>query len=232
MKPVAYPNLLLLLAFLPLAQVGAAQFGKQGRHSLSFGGRIGHPLGGFSAVWGGRMAGYGGQLIMPMRVLPLGFGVQYDRSSLGAFRTDVPIDVPYLDATEGRLVVRSSNHGFHAVTRFDPLRGRFVPYADLLAGWRSFSLRSKLTVDGVDGPLEREVLQRGSAFSWGWAAGLMVRLKGPLYGEIRVERSYSGESQWTDPGSIELDQDGLLNYEERSSSADALFIQAGISLRF
>lgn len=220
----------LPLVLLPL--LADAQFGRAGRTSLSFGGRMGNPMGEFDAVHGQNLWGYGGNVLLPMRGVPFAAGFQFDHNHLGGRQREVPVEHEFLAATTGTLKVNSDMRGYHAIMRLAPINARVSPYLDGLAGWRTFSTSTRLLVSGVDGPLTSERSGREAAFGYGWAAGLMVRIAGPFNLEGRVERLYGGRAAYVDPASIEIDGNGAVLYDTKRSDTDVLMFHAGISFRF
>ncbi|MCB9170415.1 MAG: hypothetical protein H6597_02495 [Flavobacteriales bacterium] len=224
------PFLLILALVLVLPM--QAQLGQKGRYTLSGGLRIGMPLGEFDAAYGRTIGGFGLNLAVPLKGLPLATGFQYDRSYLGGRQGVVAVDEQYVTVTSGDLRVRSRMNGYHALARLAPLKGKVSPYLDGLIGLRSFTTNSQLTVDGVNGPLREDNILRGTAFSYGWAAGVLVGITPLLYVEGRFERFKGGRARYVEPTSITIDSDGHIDYVARESGTDLLTIHLGVGLRF
>ncbi|MCB0792930.1 MAG: hypothetical protein H6595_07825 [Flavobacteriales bacterium] len=223
---------LLLLFSLVLVLDTQAQFGQKGRYTLSGGLRLGVPLGEFDAAYGRTIGGFGLNLALPLKHLPFAAGLQFDRSYLGSRQGVVALDEQYVTVTSGDLHVRSRMNGYHALVRLAPLKGKVSPYLDGLAGFRSFTTNSELKIDGVNGPLREENVLRGTAFSYGWAAGVMVGITPLLYAEGRFERFQGGRARYVEPTSVTIDSEGQVAYTTRESETDLIFIHLGIGLRF
>ncbi len=200
--------------------------------TLSMGGHMGHPLGEFDEAWGKEFVGLSANFSTPFKRLPFESGFQFDWSHMGGEHATVPVDEEYLDATEGDLQVNSNIYGFHALMRFKTFTGRVAPYVDGLAGWRTFTTRAKLKVDGVEGPLTNERTASDAAFSYGWAAGVMVTLGETLYVEGRYEKLQGEEVTYVDPASIVIDSEGTVGFDTHTSNTDIYQIKLGIGFRF
>lgn len=200
--------------------------------TLSLNGHYGHPLGEFDAAWGKEFGGIGGNFSTPFRRLPFEGGAQFDWSRMGGESAVVPVQVDHLDATEGDLEVNCNTYGFHALMRFKPFTGKVAPYIDGLAGWRTFTTRTKLKVDGAEGPLSNERNASDAAMSYGWAAGVMVTLGEVFYIEGRYEKLQGEEVTYVDPSSISIDDQGAVGYGTRTSNTDVYQIKLGIGFRF
>ena len=200
--------------------------------TLSLNGHMGHPMGEFDQAWGKEFVGLGGNFSTPFKRLPFEGGAQFDWSHMGGEHATVPVNEEFLDATEGDLQVNSNIYGFHALMRFKPFTGKVAPYIDGLAGWRTFTTRTKLQVDGVEGPLTNERNSSDAALSYGWAAGMMVTLGKTFYVEGRYERLQGEEVTYVDPASITIDSEGVVNFGTRTTNTDVYQIKLGVGFRF
>ncbi|MBL7964790.1 MAG: hypothetical protein JNM31_13210 [Flavobacteriales bacterium] len=224
---------LTTIALLASALVASAQNENRGRSAtLSLGGHYGEPLGEFEQVWESGFPGLGGQLSVPMRRLPFEWGLGFTWSYLGNKDFTVPIDVASVPSKTGELDVNVNLYAVHPFLRFRPIQGRVMPYVDGLAGARAFTIRTRLTADGVDGPLSKKTEDVDIASSWGWAVGLMVAVTGNLYVEGRFEKLRGGEATYVDRETIDVDANGRLTYGTRTSTTDMWLAQLGIALRF
>lgn len=200
--------------------------------TLSLNGHLGHPLGEFDQAWGREFGGIGGNFSTPFKRMPFEGGLQFDWSHMGGESAVVPIDEDYIDATEGDLQVNSNLYGVHALLRLKPFNGKVSPYVDGLAGWRTFSTRTKLKVDGLEDPLINERNEIDVASSFGWAAGVMVTLGETLFLEGRFEKYQGGEVTYVDPSSISIDDQGLVSYSTQTTNSDLYMIKLGVGFRF
>ena len=200
--------------------------------TLSLKSHAGSPTGEFNEEWGRGFAGLSANFSTPMKRLPFEGGLQFDWSHMGREKAVVPINEEYIDATEGDLVVNNSIYGFHSLVRLKPFTGKVAPYVDGLAGLRSFSSRTKVKVDGEEGPIRNERNHRDGTFSYGWAAGVMVAWGRTLFVEGRFEKLQGGEVTYVDPSTVDIDPGGAVTYETRTSNTDAWSVHLGIGFRF
>lgn len=221
--------LLLLVPFATSLATGQMP-GFQGNIGATVG--MGVPTGEFADTWGRNMFTFGGQMAWPIGLLPIQGGFAFNYGIMGRETATVPVAEPALSATEGKLAVQAKVLGYHPLLRFSPLKGKVRPYVDGMAGMRQFTTRSKLTVEGMEDPLQQERQANDFTFSTGWAAGLMVGLGGIGYLEARVERFNSGKATYVNPSSIEINGAGQVDFGVLESNTDAVNILVGIGLRF
>jgi hypothetical protein len=224
-------TVMILSAAMAAQLPGHAQFsGYQGNVGGTIG--MGIPKGEFADTWGQNMFTWGGQITLPARILPLQWGFAFDYGVMGNRNFSVPVSSPELTATEGDLAVRAKVLSYHPLLRFSPLKGKVRPYVDGMAGFRQFTTKSTVTVDGLQEPVLRERNANDLALSTGWAAGLMIRLGSVGYVEGRVERFYSGKASYVDPSSISVDGAGHLAFNTLESNTDGINVLVGLGLRF
>ncbi len=226
MRSITLPFVCLMVSVPAFAQLK----GYQGNVGGTIG--IGIPKGEFADTWGRNMFTWGGHVTMPSRLLPFQWGFAFDYGVMGVKNFTVPVSMPELTATEGKLAVRAKVLSYHPLLRFSPFKGKVRPYVDGMAGFRQFTTKSTMSVDGLQEPLLRERNANDFALSAGWAGGLMVRLGGIGYVEGRVERMYSGSASYVDPASIGVDNAGNLNYQVLESRTDGVNVLIGVGLRF
>ncbi len=221
----------LLLTALLIAPFATAQ---QNGYDGNLGGTIGVsiPMGEYADTWGKEMFTFGGHLTFPSGRIPLQFGAAFGYGEMGKDVSTVPVTDPNLLATEGRLAVKAKVFNYHALLRLSPSKSRVRPYLEGLAGVRQFTTQSKLTVDGLDDPLRKERNANDFVLSTGWAAGLMVTLGGAGYMEARVERFYSGKTNYVDPTSIAVDPNGEVTFNTLNSATGTMNVLLGVGFRF
>lgn len=226
----AMRHFLLLLA--PFATIGtqAQVTGYQGNLGGTIG--IGIPTGEFADTWGRNMFAWGAHATLPSALLPFQWGFAFNYGVMGNQHFTVPVALPELSATEGDLAVRAKVLSYHPLLRFSPLKGNVRPYVDGLAGFRQFTTKSSVGVDGLQEPIRSERNANDFTLSAGWAGGVMVDLGGAGYLEARVERFYSGKASYVDPASVEVDNAGNLNFSVLESNTDGVNVLVGIGLRF
>lgn len=222
-------TLLLALALAGL-QAMAQRTGYQG----TIGGTIGAavPQGEFADTWGHEMFTFGGVLVLPSQRLPLQWGFDFGYAAMGREVMTVPVSDPALAVDEGRLSVNAKTLNYNALLRLSPSKGKVRPYLDGLAGFRQFTTKSSITVQGLHEPLRKERNANDLVLNAGWAAGLMVTLGGTGYIEARVERFHSGQASYVDGRSIALDPDGNLGFDTLESGTGTLNVLLGVGFRF
>lgn len=226
MRSITLPFACLLAGLPAFAQLKGYQGNVGGTIGISV------PKGEFADTWGRNMFTWGGHVTLPSRLLPFQWGFAFDYGVMGVKNFTVPVFTPELSATEGDLAVRAKVLSYQPLLRFSPLKGKVRPYVDGMAGFRQFTTKSTVTVDGLQEPILRERNANDSALSAGWAGGLMVELGGIGYIEGRVERMYSGKASYVDPASIAVDNAGNLDYQVLESNTDGVNVLLGIGLRF
>ena len=235
MRPFA-PLLVLLLGTHPLI----AQRNDQGSSdntdrrpmTVSLGMRLGIPRGEFDRVYDRELFGLGGNFSVPFRRLPFEWGLDVGWQRMGSTETTVAINEEFIDATEAELDLNADMWAYHTFMRFKPLRGRVCPYVDGIAGFRTFSARTKIRVDGLEEPLSNERNAMDAAFSYGWGAGLMVKLSNTVNIEAGFQKLEGTEVSYVDPHSISVSPEGVVGFGTLTSNSDILSIHLGIGFNF
>jgi hypothetical protein len=226
---------LLLFFLLPGGLLLGQVNNSNDRFEGTLGGNMGvsSPTGEFDDAWGRNMFHLGAHLGFPMGRVPLlqgGFAFGY--SVMGKNEAEVPINTDYLNITVGTLTTRSKVFSYHPLIRLSPLSGKVRPYVDAMIGFRQFSTTSTVTADGVEENISKERDETDIAFSRGWAAGVMTPLGDVAYLEVRVERLNSGEATYVDPTSVTVSDQGVLNFNTRTSNTDVTNVMLGVGFRF
>lgn len=200
--------------------------------TVSFGMRLGIPQGEFDIVYDRELFGLGGNFSVPFRRLPFEWGLDVGWQRMGSTETTVAIDEEFVDATEADLDLNADMWAYHTFMRFKPLRGRVCPYADAYAGVRTFSARTRIRVDGLEEPLSNERNAMDAAFSYGWGAGLMVKLNNTVNVEAGFQKLEGGKVTYVDPASISVSPDGAVGFGTLTSNSDLFNIHLGIGFNF
>lgn len=193
---------------------------------------MGIPLTEFADTWGKDMFTLGAHLTLPARHIPFQLGAGFNYAAMGGTRQTVPVSVPNLAATEGRLAVKAKVLSYHLLLRFSPFKGHVRPYVDGLAGIRQFTTQSTIKVEGLHDPVQRERNANDFTLSAGWAAGLMIDLGESAYFEARAERFFTGKASYVDPTSIAVDDQGALQFNTLESGTGTLNLLVGVGFRF
>lgn len=204
--------------------------GYEGGLGLNIG--MGMPQGGYADTLGKDLFTFGAHLTLPSRRLPFQLGFAFNYGVMGRKTSKVLLTDPALNNVEGRLALNEKVLSYHPMLRFSPLKGAVRPYVDGMVGLRHFSTKSKVTVDGLSEPLQKERHSDDMVFSSGWAAGLMVAVGGTGFIEARVERMYSGKATYLDPSSITINDQGQVAFNTLKSSTGTLNVLVGFGLRF
>lgn len=200
--------------------------------TLSGGLFIGEPLGQFDAAFGREIIGLGANFATPILKLPIEWGAQFNWGTLGGEDAIVAVDEEFLGTTEGTMKVKSNMYAVHGLARFKPLQGQVRPYFDLMAGWRTFSTRTKLRVEDIDGTLTNEKNETDWTTSLGWAVGLMYGFNHRIYAEGRFEKLNGGRVTYVDDTSIAITPEGLVTYETKTSQTDMFNIVLAVGFNF
>lgn len=200
--------------------------------TLSIGFEAGEPLHGFNDNYNGNPAGLGVNIFSKSGKLPLFWGFDFGYGSMGSNVYDIALDDQDLDVDEAQLRIRSNIYSYHIGLRLSPFKGLFRPYVEGMTGFRTFSTKTKITVDGLDSPYSTQNNSHDVAFSYGLSAGFMLGLGKSLYLEARLERLWGGKVEYVLQESMQIDDNDELSYETGSSNADMVNIQLGIGFRF
>jgi hypothetical protein len=223
---------LILLTTLLIAAQGMAQTDRTHEGGLGLNMGIGLPQGGYADTLGKDLFTFGAHLAIPSRRMPFQVGFAFNYGVMGRKTSKVIVTDEALQNSEGRMALNTKVLSYHPFLRFTPLTGGVRPYVDGIVGLRHFSTKSKVTVDGLQEPLQKERHSDDMVLSSGWAAGVMVMLGGTAYLEARVERMYSGKATYVDPNSITIDSQGNVGFSTLKSSTGTLNALLGVGFRF
>ncbi len=204
--------------------------------SLSGGIQVAVPTGSFAESYDGIPAGFGAQFLFNIRQTPFEWGIGFSWHSMGSLNEDIWVyegtDVDCDDVySRGSMSVKSNNYAYHGLFRFEPFKGTFQPYADLVGGMKSFSTKTEIEIKDTD-DVEVNKLKPNFGLSYGWAVGAKYKLTDELAIELRFANMKGGATKFVDRNSIQIDDTGGFQYELISSTTDNLIFQAGVSLEF
>ena len=185
------------------------------------------------------MGGMGATVLFPINKrnpLDVGFGLGY------YFMSHTSSDFQYYSPGVGDYNIESTVSGsmfpFHLVARAYPLksvRSPVQPYVEGLAGFRLFIVDQEINTfidnTGVELPPQTETNTTGS-WSYGFGAGVKVRIskKNLLYLNAKVDQLYGTETDYMDPTTINLYDDGSYEYVNQRSETDVLRFSIGLHL--
>ena len=183
------------------------------------------------------MGGFGATVLMPLHKknpLDIGFELGY------YFMSNTSSTFQYYTPGMGDYEVNSSVSGtmlpFHLVARIYPLKGinlPIQPYVEGVAGFRLFIVEQELTTtvinSGVELEPQKESTSTGS-WSYGFGAGVkvIVSKNNLVYLNAKVNQLYGTATNYMDPTTIILYDDGSYEYLNYRSRTDVLRFSFGI----
>lgn len=201
---------------------------------FSFGLEVATPLNQFRSNFDGTPVGLAGQILGRKGFVPIEYGIGFSWLSRGTMDTDISVfqgtdfegDNIY---SSGNLSVNSNIYTGTGIIRLRPLTGTIQPYVELMAGGRSFATATIITVDDSDDEL-RERQSNDFAFCYGWGAGLRYKLNESIAVEGKFIKMNGTPVNFVDRESIEIDNEGNIDFERISSRTDMWSLQFGISI--
>ena len=207
--------------------------------TLSIGFEFAFPQNEFDNNFTGVPVGIGGQFLTNNGTRsPFEFGVGFSWLSRGSSTESVflleGVDING-DAIFSRadLSINSNIYTYNGIVRFKPLLGRVQPYIDGLAGVRNFSTTSVIKrEDGGEPTRERET--RNFAFTYGYAAGVKVRIIPNMMVEGRFSNLYGTQVSFVDRETIAIDSNNNneVTFQEKSSRTDMFIAHLGVCFEF
>ena len=244
-------TMLKYFPFLLLFFIGADSFGQSNTErnqrraleqrrrvpSLSFGLHVAEPRNQFRLNFDGVPVGLGGQFMSPLGQSPLEAGFDFSWLSRGSMNEDIWIyegedingEAIY---SRGTMEVNSNIFSYNLVGRFKPFAGRIQPYGEVIGGLRHFSTVTVISPNEGEGSETRDRQHGDFALTYGWGAGLKVRVSPAVFVEGRFANLYGSAVDFVDRESIEIGAEGQLNFENISSRTDMYLFQAGVSFEF
>lgn len=238
-------RILLFIVFAGFTLTSLAQFrnpdwqnpNRRRVPSLTVGFDVASPTGQFRDRFDGTPVGIGGQFFSNLGRSPIELGFGFSWLSRGTMNEDIWIyegtDIDGDEVfSEGRMSINSNIYTYNGAVRLKPFAGRIQPYGDLLAGVRNFSTVTVVRPDESDDAETRDRQHRDFTYTYGWAAGLKVRVTPILFVEARFANLYGGGVDFIDRETIIVSEEGILDYELSNSRTDMQIFQVGISFEF
>ena len=204
--------------------------------TLSVGAQAAVPTGRFAEDYQSNPAGVNAALTLPLGDrIPIEMGLGFAWNQLGSEHSGIHLEDDPGEYYEGDMSVFSNNYAWHGVARLRPFNGAFRPYGDVMAGFRTFSTKTKLYSEALTdsrSPMSKEVVERDISWATGWAVGLQLRLTEGLFLEGRYENWQGSEVEFVDPESIFIGPEGELNYTKRESKISQYAFSVGLALNF
>jgi len=206
--------------------------------TLSVGFEFAIPQNEFADNFEGLPVGVGGQFLTNAgRRSPFEFGMGFSWLSRGSAKEDVwLLDVIDLNGNEiytrGTLAVNSNIYTYNAIARFKPLLGKVQPYVDGLAGVRNFSTSTIIRYEDRTRDPDKQRQTRDFAMTYGFAAGVKVRVTPSLMVEGRFSNLFGTQVSYVDRSTLDIGDNGEIRYEKRSSRTDMHIIHLGVCFEF
>lgn len=207
--------------------------------SLAFGLQVTEPTGDFANQYKTLPTGFSTNFSVPVNNLPFEFGVGYAWNSMGSKNEDVSAYM-YTDDSgadiyqSGKMRIRNTINRYQIQTRFRPFNGKIQPYADAFAGVDAFKTKTDITIDneGYSSASNAERKHLDMTYSFGWAAGLRIRLGQNFYLDSRFENITGGPASYVDKGTVVVTDDNDITFETKHSATNRFSYQLGIAIGF
>ncbi len=200
--------------------------------TISAGAQLAIPRGEYSSFYKGMPYGVNASLSVPVFKLPIEAGGGFAWNEVGAEGRDVYIADEQGNLSQGDLKLKGNAYTYYVHGRLRPFNGKVRPYGELLAGMRTYSVKSKLTMDGMEDVPTTDITDRDFVWVTGWAVGLQYRLVPGLYLEGRFEKLRGDRAQYINPESIEISQEGSFSYSNSESRTDQFTFSLGLAFNF
>lgn len=224
-----------ILMFLGLAEaISQPVIGR--RPTISVGFQLTDPRGDFENQIGTLPHGINASFSKPFLGLPIEYGAGFAWNSIASESRDIVIPDQFGNEMPSHLKLNGNAYTYYVHGRFRPFNGNIRPYGEVIAGFKNYSVKSKLyAVDeygSTYGDPLTDVSDRNYSWITGWAAGIQVRLVSGLFLEGRFEKLNGEETRYIDPSSIQISRDGSYTYEMTESDTDQFTYSIGLAFSF
>ena len=220
--------------FLVFTSSGIAQLIFRGP-TLSAGMQLAVPRGEYASFYKGTPYGVNAAISIPLFGLPIEGGGGFSWNQLGSKGRKVVITDEFQNSQDADLRINGNSYTWYVSGRLRPFNGKIRPYGEVLAGIRTYSVKTKLfkvTDNGRDTNPLTEVSDRDFVWVTGWAVGLQYRLLPAVFLEGRFEKLRGDKAQYINPESISISQSGEYSYENHQSRTDQLTFSVGLAFSF
>ena len=229
-----YLILSILLALFAENAISQAFIGR--KPTLSVGFQLTDPRGDFEDQIGKLPHGINASISKPFLGLPLEYGAGFAWNSIASESRDIAIPDQFGNEIPSHLKLNGNAYTYYVHGRLRPFNGNIRPYGEVIAGFKNYSVKSKLyAVDefgSTSGDPLTDVSDRSYSWITGWAAGIQIRLVRGLFLEGRFEKLNGEETRYIDPSTIQISRDGSYTYELTESDTDQFTYTIGLAFSF
>ena len=166
---------------------------------------------------------------------PLRWGASFRYYWMGKESRNVDVNNGSGDIYKLTSDVRGRMSPLHLHLRLDPMNYTdfpVLPYVGGFAGIRFFGTNNKITFDYRDGsePTIDNNRKVTVTSSYGFEAGLHIRVSDYLSLDFRYERAYGGWAKYLDFGSIKIDSQGNATYSLLETRTDVEMFTIGLTV--
>ena len=203
--------------------------------TLSAGMQLSVPRGEYASFYKGTPFGVNAAISIPLLGLPIEGGGGFSWNQLGSEGREVHITDQFGNIQNADLKIHGNSYTYYVSGRFRPFNGKVRPYGEVLAGMRTYSVKTKLyelTDAGRNIDPLTQVSDRDFVWVTGWAVGLQYRLFQGILLEGRFEKLRGDKAQYINPESISITRSGEYSYENHQSRTDQLTFSVGLAFSF
>jgi len=206
------------------------------RPTISVGFQVTDPRGDFENQIGTLPHGVNASFSKPLLGLPIEYGAGFAWNSIASESRDIVIPDQFGNEMPSHLKLNGNAYTYYVHGRLRPFNGNIRPYGEVIAGFKNYSVKSKLyAVDefgSTSGDPLTDVSDRSYSWITGWAAGIQIRLVRGLFLEGRFEKLNGEETRYIDPSTIQISGDGSYTYELTESDTDQFTYSIGLAFSF
>jgi len=206
------------------------------RPTISVGFQVTDPRGDFENQIGTLPHGVNASFSKPLLGLPIEYGAGFAWNSIASESRDIVIPDQFGNEMPSHLKLNGNAYTYYVHGRLRPFNGNIRPYGEVIAGFKNYSVKSKLYAVNEFGSTSGDPLTDVSdrSYSWitGWAAGIQIRLVRGLFLEGRFEKLNGEETRYIDPSTIQISGDGSYTYELTESDTDQFTYSIGLAFSF
>lgn len=233
MKKQKTLRLLVVAVSVLFAQQTFAQRGGL-QTALSGGMQTSVPTGNFAEQYDAMPVGLAATFSAPtFRNSPIHFGLGFAWNRMNTAAQDVFLHSEQ-GFSSGSAELITNRYNYTAFMRFAPFRGRMQPFAEGIAGWSNYVSRNDINTRYTNGDLKEisDRVHNNMAWSYGWGAGIQIRVAPHIFLEGKVQRMYETETEMVDPSAIEISPNGVLDFGLLETRPEFITIQAGLTIKF